>query len=215
MARRTGWLEGPVLVGESALVVATMSAALWLAQGGGEEGVRAVIRATARSSLLFFLAAFTASSLRRLWRAPATAWLLRNRRYLGLSMAVSHAVHLAAILILAARWPEQAEIPVATRIGGTLGYVFLAAMAATSSDRAFAWLGRRRWRALHWTGAWVLWAIFALSYVPEALAVPAYAPLALLVLAAGALRVGVGLREGRAQRSASPSPSPVSSSGGQ
>jgi DMSO/TMAO reductase YedYZ heme-binding membrane subunit len=130
-------------------------------------------------------------------------------------MAVSHALHLAAILTLARLWPEQADLPLATRIGGSVGYAFLAAMAATSSDRAFAWLGPRRWRALHLTGGWVLWVIFAQSYVPRAFSMPAYAPLAALVLAVGVLRVAVGLRGRRAQRSASPSPSAVSSSGGQ
>jgi hypothetical protein len=215
MARRSGWLEGPILVGWASLAIAALVTAVLQTQGGGEEGVRGVIRATARSSLLLFLAAFTASSLRRLWRIPLTAWLLRNRRYVGLSMAVSHAVHLAAILTLAARWPTDAQIPVATRVGGTVGYVFLAAMAVTSNDRAVAWLGPRRWRALHLTGAWVLWAIFAVSYVPEAMAVPIYAPLALLVLAGGVLRVATRGTRRAAQGPASPSPSPLSSSGGQ
>jgi len=38
-----------------------------------------------------------ASSLRRLWPTPASAWLLRNRRWLGLSFATAQATHLVAI----------------------------------------------------------------------------------------------------------------------
>jgi DMSO/TMAO reductase YedYZ heme-binding membrane subunit len=210
MARARGRFEGPLLVGWAALAVGAAAGAGFALAGGGEQGVHAVIRTTARTSLALFLAAFTASSLRRVWRAPATAWLLRNRRYLGLGMALSHAVHLAAILALVRGWPGAGgEIPPATRIGGSAGYLVLAAMAATSSDRAVAWLGPRRWRALHRTGSWLLWGIFASSYVPRAGAEPDYAPLAAAVLAAAALRValcasamrGLRARSGAARRS--------------
>jgi hypothetical protein len=40
-------------------------------------------------------------------------------------------------------------------------------MAATSSDAAFRALGRARWQALHRTGAWYLWFIFAFTFVPD------------------------------------------------
>jgi DMSO/TMAO reductase YedYZ heme-binding membrane subunit len=157
-------------------------------EGTGEGGVRAVIRWTARSSLALFLATFVASSLRRLWRAPASAWLLRNRRALGLSFAVSHALHLAGILALAATVPEATFEP-ATVVGGGLGYAFVAAMAATSSDAAMRRLGARRWKLLHRTGSWLLFAIFAQSYLPRAVASPVYAPLGLAVAGALGLRL--------------------------
>lgn len=43
----------------------------------------------------------------------------------------------------------------------------IAAMAATSSDAAVAKLGRARWQALHRTGAWYLWFVFAFTFVPD------------------------------------------------
>ena len=67
-------------------------------EGSGEAGLRMLMRATARTSLALFGAAFAASSLRSLWPTPATGWLLRQRRYLGLSFAFSHALHALAIL---------------------------------------------------------------------------------------------------------------------
>ncbi|MCC0176386.1 hypothetical protein I4641_05270 [Waterburya agarophytonicola K14] len=50
-----------------------------------------------RWACILFLLAFTASSLRRLKATPITNWLLSNRHYLGLSMAISHGFHAIAI----------------------------------------------------------------------------------------------------------------------
>ena len=63
-------------------------------------------------------------------------------------------------------------------------------MAATSFDRSAAWLGRCGWRRLHLAGGWVLWAIFAVSYLGRVVVGQlAFLPLALLVLAVLGLRV--------------------------
>jgi hypothetical protein len=45
--------------------------------------------------------AFTASALWKLWPAAWSRWQLGNRRYLGLSFAISHAIHLMAIVGIA------------------------------------------------------------------------------------------------------------------
>src|SRR5262245_9536987 len=94
--------EGPRLVALGALAVVAMPAVAAAAYGTGQPGLSAGIRWTARSSLVFFLPTFVASALVSLHPAPATKWLLRNRRYLGLSLAVSHGFHLFLILALAA-----------------------------------------------------------------------------------------------------------------
>ncbi|HTY16666.1 MAG TPA: ferric reductase-like transmembrane domain-containing protein [Myxococcota bacterium] len=209
MAVTRGRFDGPRLVGWASLALAAMTLAVLAAAGTGVDGVRMLIRATARSSLVLFSLAFTASSLRQLARTPATAWLLRNRRYLGLSFAVSHALHLVGIVALAVRWPEEmARTSATTVIGGGIGYVFVAAMAATSNDRAVAALGRERWRLLHLAGSWLLWGIFASSYLPRAVRSPAYLPLALLALAAVGVRAAAWL-QGSAMRRRSPTSSSV------
>ena len=177
-------LAGWPIVGWSALVVAVLCAVVWLAAGGGEAGWRAAIRLSAKTSLLLFTAALIASSLRVLWPNSATRWLLANRRYVGVSFAASHAIHLIAILALL-RVAGDFRIDPPTLIGGGLAYVFLAAMTATSFDRSAAWLGPRRWRALHKTGMYYCWFIFFISYLPRAFAESViYAPLVLVLLAA-------------------------------
>jgi sulfoxide reductase heme-binding subunit YedZ len=203
--RAPGLPEGWPLVGWAALAVAALVAGVLASQGTGEAGIRAVIRATARSSLTLFVPVFAASSLRALWRSPASAWLLRNRRYLGVSFAVSHAFHLAGIVALATGYPDSfyEQVAPSTLVGGGIGYGFVAAMTATSSDAAVRWLGPRRWRWLHRTGIWILFGIFTASYLPRAFASAAYAPAALALLGALALRIAAFRRRRSRGRGAS------------
>jgi len=155
------------------------------------EGLRLLIRVTARSSLLLFSLAFVASAAWRLWPGDWTRWQLRNRRYLGLSFAVSHAIHLAAILAYARLDPQQFAVgtSLATVVLAGIAYVFVFAMAATSFDRAVAWLGARRWKRLHSIGGHYLWLIFLVSFAPRAVEAPAYGLAVALLLAVMGLRL--------------------------
>lgn len=203
--RRSGWLEGPILLAWAALGLILLTGLVSGMHGLDQAGARALLRATAASSLAAFTAAFAASRLHRLVRRPATAWLLRNRRWVGLAMALSHTLHLVAIARLAAASPAAgAAIPVATRVAGSFGYAVLAALVVTSNDRAVARLGVRRWRLLHRSGCWTLWLIFLVSYAPGATVHPGDA-LALAALAGVAgLRAWGYLAE--PVRSAAPGP---------
>ena len=196
MSAKRGRLEGWPIVGWSALALAAMAGVLLGVYGTQEEGVRVLIRATARTSFVLLLAAFVASSARRLWRNDATSWLLRNRRYLGVSFSASHALHLAGILTLVTRWPDSfwSKTSNATIFGGGLGYLFVAAMTLTSSDAAVRRLGLRRWKVLHRVGIWVLFGIFVLTYGPAGLSHPAYLPASLACIGALGLRIAARIR---------------------
>ena len=186
-------LSGWPIVGWSALAIGAMVAAFLANAGAGEDGLRLVIRATARTSVVLFTLAFVASALRRRWPTPATRWLLANRRYVGVSFAVSHLAHLLAILALTG-WSVRGFFTKAGLVAGVfggLGYVFIAAMASTSFDRTAAWLGPRRWQRLHTTGVYYLWFIFFVSFAPRVTAEQAlvYSPITLVLVAALALRL--------------------------
>jgi sulfoxide reductase heme-binding subunit YedZ len=197
MQRNSGPLEGARIVSWATLGLGVMTAVLLAVYGTGEPGVRVMIRATARTSVVLFTAAFTASSAVRLWPRPFTKWLLRNRRYLGLSFAVSHAVHLLFIIDAAAVMGFL-QVNAVALIGGGIAYVFIAAMAATSNDRAVAWLGHRRWQRLHRIGAYFIWFIFLQTYLPRAVMESiAYAPVALLLIAGLAVRIAAWRRGAR------------------
>jgi DMSO/TMAO reductase YedYZ heme-binding membrane subunit len=181
-------LAGWPIVGCATLVVVALCAGAFTIAGGGETGWRALVRTSAKTSLLFFTAAFVASSARVLWRNDATRWLLANRRYVGVSFAASHFVHLLGIISLVAIVPDFVIEP-PTLIGGGLAYVFLAAMTATSFDSTAAWLGPRWWKRLHKSGMYYNWFIFFISYLPRAVVESAwYAPFVAVLLA------GIGLR---------------------
>jgi sulfoxide reductase heme-binding subunit YedZ len=194
--RQHGYLEGWYLFG--ALALAMTALALWLAsmRGFEVEGVRMVVRYTARSSLLLFCLAFSASALRRLWPNSFNAWLLRNRRYIGLSFAFSHLLHAIAIISFAAMAPlllRQATSPASFIFGG-IGYGFIVAMAATSFDRTAATIGPRAWRILHTTGVHYLWFQFMVSFGMRIPGMPNYAWFLLPLLAAMTLRAIAALR---------------------
>ncbi len=193
--------EGRTLVGLAALVFAVEAAVSLAVRDHATNATawRELIRITARTSVGWFVLAFAARPLVSLWPTPASKWLLRNRRYLGLGYAVSHGGHLIAILAAAglegaAFWDALA---ITTLLGGGFGYLILAAMAATSVDGAQRALGRGRWRALHLTGMWTFWVIFTSSYAPAAIASPVAAVAVVALLATAGLRLTAWFRSPR------------------
>jgi sulfoxide reductase heme-binding subunit YedZ len=190
MTRSAFQFSGWPLVGWCSLFLGILFAALLVAFGTGEAGIRAVVRHSAQTSLVLFCAAFMASSLAQLRPGAATRWMLRNRRYLGVSFAASHTYHLLALFALARVSPPFVDsLNAVTLIGGGAAYVFIAAMVATSFDRTAAWLGARRWKRLHTVGAYYIWFIFVQSYVPRAVMSAAYVPAAALLLVALGVRL--------------------------
>ncbi|QOZ71286.1 hypothetical protein [Bradyrhizobium arachidis] len=191
MSQRQGRFEGWRLL--AVLTLSLLALSLWIAsmRQFEVEGVRMVIRFTARSSLLLFCLAFSAAALARLWPNPWTRWQRRNRRYLGLSFAASHAIHAAAIVAFANMDPAgfAGATSAASYIFGGIGYGFIVAMSATSFDRTAALVGPRAWRALHLVGGYYLWFQFMVSFGKRVPAMPLYAAFLVPLLAVMALRL--------------------------
>src|SRR5471030_2124862 len=97
-SRRQNWFEGWRLF--AVLTLTLIGLCIWIAgmRQFEVDGVRMVIRFTARTSLFFFCLAFSAGALARLWPNAWTRWQRRNRRFLGVTFAASHAIHAAAIV---------------------------------------------------------------------------------------------------------------------
>lgn len=194
--RRVRGLEGWSVVGWAALLVALTTAGCLALHGTGALGWRHLIRGTARISGALLLAAFLAAPLMRLRPGPASAWLLRNRRALGVSVGVSHGMHAVAIAMYM-RLTDFRPEPGALAAAG-LAYVFLAAMVATSFDATARWLGRGAWRRLHRIGLYFLWGVFGSTFLGAGMAGdPVAAAFAVLFALALPLRL-LGLR-GRAR----------------
>lgn len=182
---------GPVVFFVSAAVLAAGTMSVLMLVPDTVEAVRLVIRSTARISLVLFLSAFLASTLVRTWPGAGTRWLQANRRWLGLSFAWSHLIHALAIIALVRIdpvlfWTLSNPVSVA---GGSICYLFITAMAATSFDRMVRRLGSRNWARLHTAGSWIVWLVFVISNVKRIPGSLWYVLPAAILLAAAAWRL--------------------------
>ncbi len=203
MTRRQDWFEGWRLFALLALTLIALS--VWIAgmRQFEVEGVRMVIRFTARTSLLFFCLAFGAAALARLWPNTGTRWLRSNRRALGLTFAASHGLHAVAIGCFAAMAPADfaAATSLASYLFGGTGYAFIIAMTATSFDRTAQLLGPRAWRILHLTGGYYLWLQFMVSFGKRIPDMPLYGLFLIPLLVVMVLRL-VAMATARTPRTA-------------
>lgn len=201
---RVNWFEGWRLFAILTLALTVLS--LWVAgmRGFDVEGVRMAIRFTARTSLLFFCLAFSASALWRLWPNAWTHWQRRNRRYLGVTFAGSHALHAIAIAAFAEMDPAGflASTSTVTYIFGGIGYAIIIAMAATSFSGPAQAIGPRAWRILHLSGSYFLWAQLMVSFGKRVPAMPLYALFLIPLIAVVALRL-IAMASARSTRTAS------------
>ena len=179
----------PTAIAAATTLALAIVVVAYLTHGGWTyDGAAAAARLTARNSFLWFLAAWSASALARLWPGGWRTALLRRRRSIGLGFAASHFVHLGALLISIMVF-DHATSP-KTIIGGGIGYLFVLAMAVTSNDASVRRLGPRRWRLLHATGGYVIAGIFTSSYIGRLPTNPALAvPMLTLIVLAATLRI--------------------------
>ena len=119
-------------------------------------------RYTARVGFPLLILAYVARPLVDLSRSDWSKSILARRKYIGLGFAVSHTIHLVA-LVIAIEVSGQGK-GIVTYIFGGLGYALLYAMAFTSNRSAMKAMGAR-WKSLHRFGIHYLWFIFAQSYL--------------------------------------------------
>lgn len=191
-AQDRGFAPGWGIVAVLGTLLCAMAGAVLARHGAGADGMRELLRATARTSFLLFLLVFVASPLRAVWPSAATRCLVAGRRYLGVSFAVSHTLHFAAILGLVTL--GGARMSAVTLMLGSIGYAFIVAMAVTSFDASAAWLGPERWRRLHASGLCYLWFVFLATFLGHARESAVAAASAALLIAALALRLLVRRR---------------------
>lgn len=191
MSARQNWFEGWRLFAALMLTLLALSIGIAGMRQFEVDGVRMVIRFTARTSLLLFCLAFGAAALARLWPNTWTRWLRRNRRYLGVTFAASHGIHAVAIAGFAAMDPAgfAAATNIVSYFFGGIGYAFIIAMTATSFDHTAAAIGPRAWRVLHLVGGYYLLLQFMVSFGKRIPDMPLYALFLIPLLAVFALRM--------------------------
>ena len=152
----------------SSVIVFNIVLIVWLGFAkNSNESLMLWTRHTARISFAYFLLSFSASSLHYFFSNTLTKFIRHQRRYIGLSFALAHTIHLVALTSFFIVMEENPGI--VTLIGGGLGYVLVYAMALTSNDNAVKKLGLKRWKQIHWFGANYIAVIFAFTYVGKLL----------------------------------------------
>jgi methionine sulfoxide reductase heme-binding subunit len=179
-------LRGWQILIATAIASAVMLTLIGTIEGLTEASIRMAVRGTARVSCLLFLMAFVAAPLQRLWATDFSQWLVQNRRFLGLSMAVSHTYH--AIVLVGLHIITQGKHPTILPLA-LLGYVFLIAMTVTSFSGPAKAIGRRAWRILHTAGMHFFWLAFVGEFAVKATKSWVYFGLTVLVLLVMVIRL--------------------------
>jgi methionine sulfoxide reductase heme-binding subunit len=165
---------GDRTVAWTAPALALMVVGILAVQGAGETGIRAAVRATARTSAAFLCLALASHAFSEGHALP------RGRAGLVRSLAVSHGLHLLVVLRLAwltAGANLRARASALDVAGSLLAYAILAAAFFRPEHRLVD-------RGLVW-----VWVAFMAAYAPRALRQPLlYGPFA------GALVIALGLR---------------------
>ncbi len=114
--------------------------------------------------------AFIATPLSQLAPGAFANWLLRNRRYFGLSFAAGFVWQAVFIGVMLARhsayyWEElHNDVDLFLRI---ISYVFLFALTVTSFFPVRRRMRQEHWRYLHLVGIWYFWAAIWVSYAGQ------------------------------------------------
>jgi hypothetical protein len=164
-----GW---PLFYLIALLTLGGMVAGMLIIGISSPEATVKLIRLSVQFASPWILIAFVTSALVTLFPGAISQWLLRNRRYTGLSFAAGfawQAVFIAVLLYLypAYYWDELHKT--SDLVGRSLSYVFLLALTVTSFYPVRRKLSRGQWSWLHWVGIWYFWAAIWVSYTEQAL----------------------------------------------
>ncbi|MEX2260012.1 MAG: hypothetical protein WD672_15010 [Woeseia sp.] len=124
-------------------------------------GVSEMISFSVRCAVPFIYLVVAASAAQTLFRGPFSAWLLRNRKYVGLCFAVAMAWQGLFIFIMSNYFREYYFDEVyllRDELEGSIGYIFLLAMVLTSFNFGRKYLNLNQWKVLHRSGVYFLWA---------------------------------------------------------
>ncbi len=158
------------------------------------EGVSSMIQLSVRFAVPWLYVAFSASSAHVLFSSDFSAWVLRNRKYFGLSFAVGMAWQALFILwMLGVHTDYYANEVYLLRdlIEGLAGYIFLIPMTLTTFRFGRRLVSRKQWRILHKAGIYYLWAYAFSVYWWTLFDYPNPAPINYLYYWAGFLAWGL------------------------
>jgi hypothetical protein len=177
------------------MMAGVCASAYW--QGSGSlDTIRAIDRLMARTAVVLFSLALSASALAALFPSGPTRWLLARRRDLALAFAAAFALHLLAIadfyrLDQRLFWSVSPPALVVLR---AVGVAFVVLMLV-DLRRLF---GSRAAAFMNTVGGWYIWAAFLSGFGRRLSQDPIYLWLAALLILVPVLRLAAALRRSRA-----------------
>lgn len=139
-------------------------------------GVSHMIGFAVRFAIPIIFIIVATSALATLFPNPLTQWLMRNRKFVGLSFAVAMFWQGVFIVVISTIHREYyfSEIYLfRDELEGTIGYIFMAAMVVTSFYLARKKITQSQWDLIHKGGMFFLWAYpfstywWSTTYGPE------------------------------------------------
>jgi len=131
------------------------------------DDISSMIQVSVRCSVPWLYLAFASSSIQALFPSPFGRWLIRNRRYIGLSFAGGMAWQLFFILWMVIGYNDYYANEVFVDIDlliQVLGYMSLTAMTVTSFMPVRRKMSPRQWRTLHIVSIYYLWGVVWSTY---------------------------------------------------
>jgi sulfoxide reductase heme-binding subunit YedZ len=129
--------------------------------------VSSMIQLSVRCAVPLMIVAFAASSVNVLFPGSFGRWILRNRKFIGLSFAAAMAWQLFFILCLVTQHTEYyvgRVYALSDVIEGVGGYSLLIAMVLTSFKFGRKHLSAKQWKILHKVGIYWLWMYAWIAY---------------------------------------------------
>lgn len=129
--------------------------------------VSSMIELSVRCAVPLLFVAFAASSVNVLFPGAFGRWILRNRKFIGLSFAAAMAWQLFFILWLVTQYTEyyvENIYALSDVIEGVGGYSLLIAMVLTSFKFGRSRLSAKQWKLLHKVGIYWLWLYAWIAY---------------------------------------------------
>jgi hypothetical protein len=129
--------------------------------------VSSMIELSVRCAVPLLFVAFAASSVNVLFPGLFGRWILRNRKFIGLSFAAAMAWQLFFILWMFTQYTEhyvENVYNLSDLIEGVGGYLLLTAMVLTSFRFGRSRLTARQWKILHTVAIYWLWLYIWIAY---------------------------------------------------
>ena len=159
-----GWPLFFIIAVFSALI---MTVGIWSIGVTTAEETVALLRLSVQISAPWIYITFIASALVKLFPSKTSRWVLRNRRYFGLSFAAAMGWQMLFIIVLfSAYMPYYMEELHKTSdlILRTAAYIVLFALTITSFYPVRRRMRQQHWRWLHLFGVWLMFLSIWVSY---------------------------------------------------